>query len=76
MHALDWTICLASLAVVLVQGSRLGRAQRTNDDYFFGGRQMNWLPVALSLFATALHCVWFVGYRRVRPAACHDAPGD
>ena len=42
LSAIDWAVCLAYLAVVC--GLAIGslRGQRNNEDYFVGGRRMNW----------------------------------
>src|SRR5437762_3076483 len=38
--------------------------QRTTEDYFVGGRRMNWLAIGLSLFATSFSPLSFVGLPR------------
>jgi len=42
LSLVDWIVCFAYLAVVcgLAVGSM--RGQRDNEDYFVGGRRMNW----------------------------------
>ena len=51
---IDWAICGCYLALVIGLGLFFSNKQKDNDDFFFGGRNMHWLPVGLSLFATTL----------------------
>lgn len=57
---LDWTIFIFYIAVVLGLGIWFSRSQNTNEDYFLGGRKMNWIAVGTSLFATAFSSISFV----------------
>jgi len=61
LSPIDWIVCLAYLALVagLALGSMVG--QRDNEDYFVGGRRMNWLAVGVSLFATSFSSISFLG---------------
>ena len=58
---LDWTICTGYLAVVISLGVYFSNKQKNNDSYFLGDRNMNWIPVGLSLFATTFSSNSFVG---------------
>ena len=58
---LDWSICLAYLALIIGLGVYFLDKQKDNDDFFLGGRDMHWLPVGLSLFATTFSSNSFVG---------------
>lgn len=58
---IDWIICLAYLVVVVGLGFYFSKQQTNNDEYFFGGRHMHWLPVGLSLFAATFSSNSFVG---------------
>lgn len=58
---LDWLICVGYVALVMGLGIWYSRQQKTNDEYFLGGRQMHWIPVGLSLFATTFSSNSFVG---------------
>ena len=40
------------------------RRDKTNEDYFVGGRKMPWFPVGVSLFATAFSSLSFVALPR------------
>ncbi len=64
MHNLapiDWIICGGYLALIVGLGFYFSDKQSNNDDYFFGGRRMHWLPVGLSLFAATISANSFVG---------------
>jgi SSS family solute:Na+ symporter len=61
---LDWTIFCGYLVLVFLLGLWFMRGQRTSDDYFVGGRRMNWWAVGVSLFATAFSSISFVAYPR------------
>jgi SSS family transporter len=64
LGALDWTICIGYLVVVLSLGAWFARHQRSNEDYFVGGRTMHWLPIGLSVFAGTFSSNSFVGLPR------------
>src|SRR3981081_689411 len=69
MGILDWTICFSAVILMIVQGWWVSGAQKTTEDYFVGGRQMNWLAVGLSMFAATFSPLSFVGLPR---AAAYD----
>jgi len=64
LNWLDWTVFVGYLAVIFGLGVWFARGQRDNEDYFVGGRRMNWLAVGISLFATAFSSISFVAYPR------------
>lgn len=57
---IDGGIFLVYIAVVLGMGFWFSRFQKSNEDYFLGGRKMNWFAVGTSLFATAFSSISFV----------------
>jgi SSS family solute:Na+ symporter len=59
--ALDWVVCLGYLMLVVSLGLWFSHDQSSNDDFFLGGRNMHWMPVGLSLFATTMSSNSFVG---------------
>jgi SSS family transporter len=61
LSPIDWIICVGYLLVIIGLGFYFSRKQTGNDDYFFGGRKMHWLPVGLSLFAGSISANSFVG---------------
>jgi SSS family solute:Na+ symporter len=64
MGILDWTICCGAVLLMIAQGWWVSGGQKTTDDYFVGGRQMNWLAVGLSMFAATFSPLSFVGLPR------------
>lgn len=64
LSTLDWILFTLYLAVVLALGLKFAGEQHSNEDYFVGGRTMNWLPVGLSMFATTFSSLSFVGLPR------------
>src|SRR3954452_4583112 len=64
MGILDWIVCVIGLAVVFAPALWFARGQKTTEDYFLGGRSMNWLAVGLSMFATIFSPLSFVGLPR------------
>lgn len=58
---IDWTICGSYLCLVVGLGLYFSNKQKNNDDFFLGGRNMHWVPVGLSLFATTFSSNSFVG---------------
>src|SRR5262245_26049009 len=64
MGIFDWSICVATVVLMMVQGWWVSGAQKTTDDYFVGGRKMSWFAVGLSFFATTFSPLSFVGLPR------------
>jgi len=60
----DWCVFVCYLSVVLALGVFFARRQRDNEEYFVGGRRMNWFAVGVSLFATAFSSLSFVALPR------------
>lgn len=58
---MDWGVCVFYLAVVLGLAIRSARGQGDNEDYFVGGRNMNWWVVGISMFATSFSSISFLG---------------
>ena len=61
IHTIDLLICCSYLLFVVGLGLFFSNKQKNNDDFFLGGRNMHWLPVGLSLFATTFSSNSFVG---------------
>src|SRR4051812_4421528 len=64
MGVFDWTLAIGAVALMFAQGWWLSGRQKTTEDYFVGGRGMNWLAVGLSMFATIFSPISFVGLPR------------
>ncbi len=61
---LDALIFCGYLVVVFALGLWFARGQHSNEEYFVGGRRMNWAAVGVSLFATAFSSLSFVALPR------------
>lgn len=59
MNALDYIIIGLYLIGILSLGFFL-RNQSSDEDYFLGGKQMGWFPLALSTMATQLSAISFI----------------
>lgn len=57
----DWCVCAVYLAIVFGLAFKSARGQRDNEDYFVGGRRMNWFVVGVSMFATSFSAISFLG---------------
>ena len=60
IHAVDATIVIVYLVIVLAFGLWVGRGQRTTSDYFLGGRSLPWGVLLLSIVATETSTVTFL----------------
>lgn len=58
---LDAFVLIAYLVGIAALGSLLGRGQKDTSDYFLGGRTFHWLPIALSVIATDLSAITYMG---------------
>ena len=58
---IDWIVCAAYLIIVVGLAVVSARGQRSNEDYFMGGRRMNWVVVGVSMFATSFSSISFLG---------------
>jgi SSS family solute:Na+ symporter len=61
LSLIDWFVCAAYLVVVFGLAVRSARGQQDNEDYFLGGRKMNWFVVGISMFATSFSSISFLG---------------
>ncbi len=52
MNSLDWTLVATYLAGMIGLAVYLGRGQKSNEDYYLGGRKMKWWAIGLSTMAT------------------------
>ncbi len=58
---LDGVICLVYLGLVFALALISARGQQDNEDYFLGGRNVNWWVVGISMFATSFSSLSFLG---------------
>ncbi len=61
MAAVDAFVLIAYFAAVVVVGVVAGRGGKQLDHYFLGDRRQPWLVVSLSILATELSAVTFIG---------------
>ena len=61
MSALDWVVLLVYLVAVVAFGFWTGRGNRKIEDFFLAGRQMRWWAVGLSVMATQISAITFIG---------------
>jgi SSS family transporter len=61
LSLIDWCFCAAYLVLVFGLAFRSTKGQQNNEDYFLGGRKMNWFLVGISMFATSFSSISFLG---------------
>lgn len=61
MSGLDWAVLVAYLLAIVGFGLWVGRGNRRIDDFFLAGRRMRWWAVGLSVMATQISAITFVG---------------
>ena len=57
----DWAVLGLYLVAIVAFGVYMGRGNRRVADYFLAGRQMPWWAVGLSVMATQISAITFVG---------------
>jgi SSS family solute:Na+ symporter len=58
---LDWAVLGLYLVGIVTFGVFMGRGNRRIDDFFLAGRRMRWWAVGLSVMATQISAITFVG---------------
>src|SRR6478672_3131879 len=61
MRALDWTVVVAYIAWIVIDGLRRSRATNKVDGYLLASRSLPWWAVGLSVMATQLSAVTMIG---------------
>jgi SSS family transporter len=61
VSSLDWAVLVAYLVAVVAFGVWTGRGNRRIEDFFLAGRQMRWWAVGLSVMATQISAITFIG---------------
>lgn len=61
LHLADHLILATYLLGMMCLGWKLARGQDTEEEYFLGGRRLPWFTVGLSLIATILSSVAYLG---------------
>jgi SSS family transporter len=57
----DWVVLVAYLVAIVAFGLWMGRGSRRVDDFFLAGREMRWWAAGLSVMATQVSAITFVG---------------
>ena len=61
MSALDWAVLVVYIVAIVAFGLWSGRGNVKIDDFFLAGRQMRWWAVGLSVMATQISAITFIG---------------
>jgi len=61
LSLIDGLVCLVYVGVVFGLALKSAKGQQDNEDYFLGGRRINWLAVGVSMFATSFSSISFLG---------------
>src|SRR5712691_9871799 len=61
MSSLDWTVLVGYVSTIVAFGVWAGRGSRKIDDFCLAGRQMRWWAAGLSVMATQISAITFVG---------------
>lgn len=63
LFALAWQdhlVIAVYLAAMIAMGAWFSRRQRTDEEYFLGGRRMPWFPVGISIIASLLSAITYL----------------
>jgi SSS family transporter len=61
LSTLDWAVLIVYLVGIIAFGLWAGRGNVKIDDFFLAGRQMRWWAVGLSVMATQISAITFIG---------------
>ena len=61
MTTLDWVVLGVYMVAIVAFGIWAGRGNTKMDDFFLAGRQMRWWAVGLSVMATQISAITFIG---------------
>ena len=61
MTTLDWVVLGVYMVAIVAWGIWAGRGNKKMDDFFLAGRQMRWWAVGLSVMATQISAITFIG---------------
>jgi Na+/proline symporter len=61
MTTLDWVVLAVYLVAIVAFGMWAGRGNKKMDDFFLAGRQMRWWAIGLSVMATQISAITFIG---------------
>ena len=60
LHFADHVVLVAYLAAMMFLGWRLARGQKTEEEYFLGGRRLPWFAVGVSIIASLLSSITYL----------------
>ncbi len=61
LNCLDYTVILTYLIITASLGLYAGRREKDSEDYFLAGRNMPWWLICLSILATEISTLTFIG---------------
>lgn len=61
LHVIDYVIVVVYMACMLGVGYWLSRKQETSEEFFVGGRKMPWFATGLSMIATLMSTISYLG---------------
>jgi SSS family solute:Na+ symporter len=61
MTTLDWVVLGVYMVAIVAWGMWAGRGNKKMEDFFLAGRQMRWWAVGLSVMATQISAITFIG---------------
>lgn len=61
MTYLDWVVLGIYIIGIISLSWIIGLRQKTQDDYYLGGRKMSSLPIAFSIMATQVSAISLIG---------------
>lgn len=61
LHQLDIILIIGYLLGMMIIGVVLGRRQKTDQDYFLGGRNLRWWMVGISMVVSDIGALELVG---------------
>ncbi len=61
MTSLDWTILIVYIILIIGMSWAIGRRQKSQEDYYLGGRAMPAWQIALSIVATQVSAISLIG---------------
>jgi SSS family transporter len=59
--SLDWIVLIVYLAASILIGASFYRKHESGRDFFLAGRSMSWFPIAISIIATDLSALSYMG---------------
>lgn len=61
LSVIDWVVLITYFIFVIGMGLKIGKKNETQEDYFVGGREFKWWAIGLSIIATQVSAVTYIG---------------